>query len=443
MTLTFGTDGVRGRAYDELTVADVEALGQAAGLVLGGDAIVIGTDGRDSGDDFVGALCRAFHRDGIRAWNLGLAPTPAVAHVAAEHGIAGAMVSASHNPYHDNGVKFFAPGGRKLTDAQQAAIEAELADLAATPSSLVDQPGSAVGPVDRTDLVADYVDWVVGTVPPGALSGLRVIADCANGAASGTAVPALRRLGAEVTAINDAPDGRNINADCGSTDMTRLSREVVAGAADLGLAFDGDADRMLAIDRDGQTIDGDQIIAICARDLHERGRLADDTVVVTVMTNLGFRLGMAEAGVEVHETPVGDRHVLEALERHGWTLGGEQSGHVIFHELATTGDGLLSAVQLLEVVNRSGRPLAELADATMTRLPQRLRNVGLSGPAVEAMEAIAADIADVEARLGSTGRLLVRPSGTEPLIRVMAEAPTQRQADEAVDQLIAALEACA
>lgn len=441
MTLTFGTDGVRGRAYDELTVADVEALGQAAGLVLGGEAIVIGTDGRESGDDFVQALCRAFQRDGIRAWNLGLAPTPAVAHIAAEHGIAGAMVSASHNPYHDNGVKFFAPGGRKLTDAQQAAIEAELAGLAATSSDLVGQPDPGAEPVDRTDLVADYVDWVVGTVPAGALTGLRVIVDCANGAASGTAAPALRRLGADVTAINDAPDGRNINADCGSTDMAHLSREVVAASADIGLAFDGDADRMLAIDRGGQGIDGDQIIAICARDLHQRGRLADDTVVVTVMTNLGFRLGMAEAGVAVHETPVGDRHVLEALERHGWTLGGEQSGHVIFHELATTGDGLLSAVQLLGVVKRSGRPLAELADAIMTRLPQRLRNVRLAGPAAEAMESIAADIADVEASLGSTGRLLVRPSGTEPLIRVMAEAPTQRQADDAVDQLIAALEA--
>lgn len=437
MTLKFGTDGIRGRAHDELTVSDVERLALAAATVLDGDVLVIGADTRESGPAFVEALCRGVARAGVTPWVMGVAPTPAVAHAAAEHGVAGAVVSASHNPYYDNGVKFFAPGGRKLTDEQQHQLETELSGL-----------GALQGPADgsredRSDLLDDYQAWVASTVAPGALGGLQVVVDCANGAASSVAGDTLAALGARISTIHDRPDGRNINEASGSTDMSLLREQVVATGADLGVAFDGDADRVLAVDAAGEIVDGDQIIAICALDRHRRGTLADDTVVVTVMTNLGFRLAMDDHGVRVHETPVGDRHVLEALEREGWSLGGEQSGHVIFHDLATTGDGLLTAIQLLDVVARAGRPLNELAAAAMTRLPQTLRNVRVEGSAAAIMDALADDIARVETHLGETGRLLVRPSGTEPLIRVMAEAPTQAAADAAVADLVAVVEALA
>ncbi|MFV2039753.1 MAG: phosphoglucosamine mutase [Acidimicrobiales bacterium] len=433
MTLKFGTDGVRGRAYEELTVSGVEALAIAAGTVLGGDAIVIGADTRESGPDFMAALARGFAHCGIPSWSLGVAPTPAVAHVAAQHGIVGAVVSASHNPFYDNGIKFFSAEGRKLTNDQQAALELELANQRDTV-----EPAPAA-PVDRSDLVADYVQWVQSTVAPRALTQTRVVVDCANGAASAIAAQTLAGLGAHVTAINDHPDGRNINANNGSTDMSGLSEAVLAGGAQLGIALDGDADRMLAVDAHGGFVDGDQLIGICAIDLHERGRLNEATVVVTVMTNLGFRIGMQQRGLAVHETPVGDRHVLEALAANRWSLGGEQSGHVIFSDIATTGDGLLTAVQLLDVMARSGSGLAELAANAMTRLPQRLRNVTVEGSPADVMDALAEHIQLVEATLGTTGRVLVRPSGTEPLIRVMAEAPTQPDADAAVDYLIEAL----
>lgn len=435
MRLTFGTDGVRGRAYDELTVSGVETLAVAAGTVLGGEAIVIAADTRESGPDFVAALSRGFARVGIPSWSLGVAPTPAVAHVAAGHHMVGAVVSASHNPFHDNGIKFFGPDGRKLTDDQQRALEAEIESL----GDLGDLPAAL--PIDRSDLVADYLRWVKGTISGPDLGQIRLVVDCANGAASAIAGETLAGLGADVTIINNQPDGRNINANSGSTDMSGLSKTVVATGAQLGIAFDGDADRMLAIDASGDFVDGDQLIGICAIDLHERGLLRDDTVVVTVMTNLGFRIGMQERGLAVHETPVGDRHVVEALLANQWSLGGEQSGHVIFNDIATTGDGLLTAVQVLDVLARTGLGLAELASDTMTRLPQRLRNVAVEGSPTKVMLALAQDIQTVETMLGATGRVLVRPSGTEPLIRVMAEAPTQPEADAAVEYLIKALKA--
>lgn len=433
--LKFGTDGIRGRAYDEVTVTDVEALAFVAGEVLGGDAMVIGTDTRASGPDFVAAICRGIARLGIEPWFVGDAPTPAVAAAAQRHGVPGAMVSASHNPFHDNGIKFFAAGGRKLTDAQQETMEARLAKLEPL------TPLEGVTAIDRSDLVDAYGDFVVGTLEGRTLDGLRVVVDCANGAASRVAPETLARLGAEVIAIHDQPDGRNINDGAGSTHMDRLRERVVQSGASLGVAFDGDADRMLAVDGIGEVVDGDEIIAICAIDRSGRDALADNTVVVTVMTNLGFHQGMARRNISVHQTPVGDRHVLEALEANGWTLGGEQSGHVIFHDLATTGDGLLTCAQLLDAVARSGATLAELAADAMTRLPQRLRNVQVVGAASAAMEAIADDIERVADGLGDSGRLLVRPSGTEPLIRVMAEAPTQEEADAAVDDLVGVLQA--
>lgn len=432
--LKFGTDGIRGRAHDELTVADVEALAHAAGEVLGGTAMVIGTDTRESGPDFVAAICRGIARLGIEPWFVGDAPTPAVAAAAKRHGVPGAMVSASHNPYHDNGIKFFAAGGRKLTDQQQETLEGRLADQGPL------GPIEGVRAIDRSDLLGAYADTVIASLDGRGLDGLRVVVDCANGAAATIAPDTLARLGAEVIAIHDQPDGRNINDAAGSTHMDRLRERVVTSGASLGVAFDGDADRMLAVDGAGNAVDGDEIIAICAIDRAARGALVDQTVVVTVMTNLGFHHGMARRNISVHQTPVGDRHVLEALERNHWTLGGEQSGHVIFHDLATTGDGLLTAVQLLDTVVRSGAALGELAADAMVRLPQRLRNVQVRGAAA-AMEAIAGDIDRVTASLGQHGRLLVRPSGTEPLIRVMAEAPTQTEADAAVDDLVAVLQA--
>lgn len=441
MALSFGTDGIRGRAHDQLTVDHVVRIARSAGRVLGASAVAIGRDTRESGTAFVDALARGFGDVGVESWDLGIAPTPAVAHAAAAHAVIGAVVSASHNPWHDNGIKIFAPGGRKLTDAQQAALEAELAtDIEPVAAQAAPAHGAEpAAAVVRHELVDDYVDACVAAVDAGTLDGLHIVADTANGAASAVAGPALARLGATVDVICDVPDGRNINEACGSTDMRSLRAEVVASGADLGLAFDGDADRLLAVDHRGTIVDGDHIIAICARDLRSRGLLVDDTVVVTVMTNLGFRLAMAEAGITVHETPVGDRHVLEALETHGWNLGGEQSGHIIFADRAPTGDALLTAVLLCDVVARSGRTLAELAAESMTQLPQQLRSVTVADGPAAAMDRVTPVIAAVQADLGETGRLLVRPSGTEPLVRVMAEAPDQAIADAAVATVVAAL----
>lgn len=436
MTLSFGTDGVRGRAHEELTTADVALLAQAAAEVLAPAAFVIGADSRESGPAFVDALTAGFAARAVPSWVIGVAPTPAVAHLAAAHDVAGAMVSASHNPFHDNGIKFFAPGGRKLTDEAQEAIQEAYDSLAAAAASPAPAPATSVQ--ERHELVASWTDLVGASLDGRRLDGLRVVIDCANGAASGVAEPVLRSLGADVTAIHCTPDGRNINNSCGSTHPEDLQAAVVAAGADLGLAFDGDADRLLAIDADGTLVDGDHIIAICAIDLHQRQLLTDHTVVVTVMTNLGFRLAMAERGIHVEVTPVGDRHVLETLERTGTSLGGEQSGHLIFHDIAGTGDGLLSAVLLADVVVRSGRPLAELAAASMTRLPQVLENLRIEGDAKALTIELADDIAAVEAELGERGRVLVRPSGTEPLLRVMVEAPTEELARNAVDKLLEA-----
>jgi phosphoglucosamine mutase len=294
--------------------------------------------------------------------------------------------------------------------------------------------------VDRAR-IERYEAAVIGSISPRTLEGLRVVIDCANGAASTVAPGVLRRLGADIVVINAEPDGRNINASCGSTYPQALQAAVVEHGADAGLAFDGDADRLLGVDERGVLFDGDHLIAMCTLDLRERGELVDDTVVITVMTNLGFRLAMAEHGIEVIETQVGDRYVLEALEAGGYSIGGEQSGHVIFRRLATTGDGLLTGVQLLDLLARAGRPLSELAAASMTQLPQVLHNVRVAHRDPEIATKIAGDIAAVEAELGAHGRVLVRPSGTEALVRVMIEAPDPAVADAAATRLIAAVEA--
>lgn len=437
MTLRFGTDGVRGHA-DELSDHLVEALGRAAARVLDTASFVVGRDTRESGPRIEAALARGIAAEGIATELVGVAPTPAVAWISQTRNIAAAVISASHNPFHDNGVKFFAPGGVKLSDAVEQRLETEL-------DSLLAETGMAGAPrvPTVTSGEADLGRWaeaVADSVEGRRLDGLSVAIDCANGAASAVAPQVLEALGARVEVLHASPDGRNINHGCGSTHPADLQAAVVRSGADVGLAFDGDADRVLAVDETGALVDGDHMIAMCAIDLRDRELLARDTVVVTVMTNLGFRLAMADHGITVIETQVGDRYVLEALEEGGYALGGEQSGHVIFRDRATTGDGLLTGVMLLDVVARAQRPLSELAGMAMTRLPQTLRNVRVSHRDPDIVRTIETEIADVEAELGPRGRVLVRPSGTEPLVRVMVEAEDASVAEAAADRLVAAVE---
>jgi len=434
MTLRFGTDGVRGRVGDELTPELVLALGRAAARVLRADRFLVGRDPRLSGPLLEGALAAGLAAEGVHVERLGVLPTPAVAALAAAEGVPGAVISASHNTYADNGVKLFTAGGRKLDDAVEERLEAELQRPTAEPRT-----GAALGTVaDRADAADRYVDGLVASLGGRRLDGLSVVLDCANGAASTVGPAALRRLGADVDVMAADPDGRNINDGCGSTAPAALADRVVAVGADAGLAVDGDADRVVAVDATGRVVDGDHLMALCAVDRAERGVLAERTVVVTVMTNLGFRLAMAEHDIRVVETPVGDRYVLEALEDGSWSLGGEQSGHVIFRDLATTGDGLLTGIQTLDAVCRSGRTLADLA-AVMRSLPQVLRNVPVATRGLDVGAALADEVAAEEARLGE-GRVLLRPSGTEPVVRVMVEAGTTAEAEQAAERLAAAVE---
>lgn len=442
MTLRFGTDGVRGHA-DELTDDLVVTLGRAAARVLAptlatsGDRFVIGRDPRVSGPRLEAALVAGLAAEGVPAELIGVAPTPAVAWIAAARNVPAAMISASHNAFHDNGIKFFAAGGRKLSDAVEGELEATLDRLrddepASTPTVLDPVPGG--GDVERYELA------IAASIEHRALDGLPVVIDCANGAASSVAPRVLERLGVDLTVLHAAPNGRNINDGCGSTHPSDLAAEVVARGAAIGLAFDGDADRLLAVDETGSVVDGDHLIALCAVDLHDRGRLHHDAVVVTVMTNLGFRLAMAERGIEVVETAVGDRYVLEALARGGYSLGGEQSGHVIFPDLATTGDGLLTGLQVLDLLRRSGQAFSKLAGEVMTTVPQVLRNVAVGRIDPARLDAIQPEIDEVAASLGDRGRVLVRPSGTEPLVRVMVEALDADEADAAATRLVKAVE---
>jgi phosphoglucosamine mutase len=437
MTLKFGTDGVRGVALTELTPALVEGLGRAAATVLDGGTFLIGRDTRQSGPELQAALTAGLTAGGADVVDLGVVPTPAVAVLSAAQDVPAAMISASHNPYTDNGVKFFARGGRKLSDEVEERLEAELRKVL----------DGDVGPAPRTgaartepDAVGWYRRQLIAALEGATLEGLHVVLDCAHGAASSVAPVVFEAAGARVHVIGAAPTGININDGFGSTHTETLQRTVVEAGADVGLAFDGDADRVLAVDANGDLVDGDQLIAVCALDLRARGRLTRDTVVVTVMTNLGFKLAMAEHGIDVVETAVGDRYVLEGLDAGGWSLGGEQSGHVIFRDLATTGDGLLTGLMVLSAVHRSGKPLSEMA-AVMTRLPQVLRNVRVrSRDALEGAEELWAEVGRVEEELGDHGRVLLRPSGTEPLVRVMVEASSQAQAEAATARLAAAVE---
>lgn len=441
MTLKFGTDGVRGVANRELTPELALNLGRAAARVLGGDTWLVGRDTRRSGLLLGAALAAGLASEGAHVIDLGVMPTPGVAHLSVVRGVPAAMISASHNEFADNGIKLFSSGGLKLSDEVEAQLEAELAGLASHGDGTPRPVGADVGTIaPDPDGLAEYRQHLTGGVLGDErdlthgvgdglrLDGLSVVIDTANGAAAPLAADVLRSLGATVEAIHDTPNGININADCGSTYPADLQAAVVAQGADLGLAFDGDADRVLAVDHSGELVDGDQIIGICAIDLHARGVLAHDTVVVTVMTNLGFRQGMAAKGIAVVETAVGDRNVLEALDRGGFSLGGEQSGHVIFRDLASTGDGLLTGINLMMVMARTGRRLADLATDAMVRLPQVLVNVRTERRDLDLLDRMAPHVERAEATLGGTGRVLLRASGTEPLVRVMVEAPTDEQA---------------
>ena len=443
MPLEFGTDGIRGLANEDLTPELVLALGRAAARVLGGP-FVVGRDTRRSGPMLQAALSAGVASEGVDVVDLGVLPTPGVAFASAGWHAPGAVVSASHNPFPDNGVKLFAPGGRKLGDDEERTLEDEFARIAAGTAGGRRRPtGGGVGTLGHDPgAVEAYAVHLGATLEGRTMEDLFVVLDCGHGAASVVAPDVVRATGASVEVIGAQPDGTNVNDGCGSTDLRPLRRAVVDAGADVGLAFDGDADRVLAVDAEGEVVDGDHLIALCALDLRDRGGLKGDTVVVTVMTNLGFRLAMEAAGIAVHETPVGDRHVLSALDASGWSLGGEQSGHLIFRELATTGDGILTGLQVLDLMARRRRPLAELAREAMTRLPQVLRNVRLARRCDEGAVgvALAPAVEAAQGRLGGRGRVLVRPSGTEPLVRVMVEAPTEEEAEEVADDLAGEVE---
>ena len=435
--MKFGTDGVRGRANVDITPELALALGRSAAAVLTGDGprrVVIGGDTSASTPMLAAALAAGFSASGVEVIDLGVAPTPMVADVARRANALGAVVSASHNPFHDNGIKLFARGGTKLRDEVERQIEAHLERL---------EDGSAAGDHDGVGAVAsahssaaaEYLDHLHATIDRRTMTGMRVVVDAANGAAAELVAPLFAALGTETTVLAAAPDGRNINDRCGATHPALVADAVRAHGADVGIALDGDADRLIAVDHTGTVVDGDHIIAICARDLRQRGQLARDAVVVTVMSNLGFRLAMADAGIDVVETPVGDRYVLEAIAEGRYSLGGEQSGHVIFADHATTGDGLLTALMMLDAVHRAGRPLADLAGEAMTSLPQVLVNVEVVERQPDVAALLADEIAVAEKRLGARGRVLVRASGTEPLVRIMVEAPTDEVAAAAAGEL--------
>ncbi|GAB3211620.1 phosphoglucosamine mutase [Marinactinospora thermotolerans] len=437
MARLFGTDGVRGVAGRDLTASLALDLSIAAARVLSDGRhtgprplAVVGRDPRASGEFLEAAVVAGLASAGVDVIRLGVLPTPAVAHLTGElDADFGVMLSASHNPAPDNGIKFFARGGHKLPDAVEDEIEARLG----VPVEPV--VGDAVGRVtEAPDAAERYIAHVVASLP-NRLDGLKVVVDCANGASHRVAPEALRRAGAEVITIGDAPDGLNINEGCGSTHLDALRAAVREHGADAGIAHDGDADRCLAVAADGSVVDGDQILAILALELQEAGRLAENTLVVTVMSNLGLKLAMKEAGVTVVETPVGDRYVLEAMRAGSYSLGGEQSGHVVLLEHASTGDGLLTGLHLLGAMSRRGLALAELAKV-MTRLPQVLVNVrDVDKGRVATSSEVTGAVAEAEAELGSSGRVLIRPSGTEPMVRVMVEAPHQEQAQRVADRL--------
>lgn len=454
MAPRFGTDGIRGVAGVDLTPELALALGRAAARIVRGSPFLLGRDTRQSGTMIQSALAAGMTAEGVDVVDGGIIPTPGLAWLASDRGVPAAMVSASHNPFGDNGIKLLGAGGTKLAAELEIAIQDELDKLTSSsasggatrpvaPGDVPSWPGEGRGRAGLGAVRADpealwtYAGHLTRAVEGGARLGLEVVIDCANGAASVVAPAVLARLGIPHKVLSAAPNGVNINAGCGSTHLEQLQEAVVASKAALGVALDGDADRMLAVDHRGDLVDGDQLLALFAFDMLERGLLTGGSIVVTVMSNLGLRQALTARGIGVVETPVGDRYVSDAIEANGLQLGGEQSGHLVFRRHGLTGDGILTSLLLMELVARAGRPLADLAGEAMTRLPQVLRNVHVADPShLDTAGAVWEEVSLVESELGEKGRVLLRASGTESLVRVMAEAPTHEMASQVVERLV-------
>lgn len=444
----FGTDGIRGIANRDLSIQRSAQVGQALATVLrerlgagNKPKVFIGKDTRLSSDMIEAALAAGLCAGGVDCVALGVVPTPAVAMLTVAHGMdAGVMISASHNPFHFNGIKIFGPKGYKLTDAEEAEIEDMILDDAIP---MYKAEAAEIGRYSHDETLAEeYIRHLASTLPgEKPLAGMKVLADCANGSASRTAKELFAMLGAEADVICREPDGVNVNRDCGSTHIEQLREKVTAGGYALGVAFDGDADRCLAVDEKGNLVDGDQMIAIFATQMKKQGKLHHDTAVVTVMSNYGFMNFAKQSGITVKTTKVGDRYVLETMLAEGYNIGGEQSGHIIFTDHMTTGDGQLSAIQLMGVMKETGKPLSELAKV-ITILPQVLVNmeatVDMKAGLAESLE-ISAAVRACEEELKGEGRVLIRPSGTEPLIRVMVEGPEQGQIEDIANRIVTAI----
>ena len=436
--LKFGTDGVRGEFGTELTTSYVAALARAAAKVLQCQLVVIGRDTRESGLALEVAIAESLTQLGVEVHLMGVAPTPAIAHAAATGDLVAFAITASHNRYSDNGVKIFGNGGRKLSDDEESRIEAELANELAkvTAGSAVANQGTS-----HPEYLEKYCAALIANVPKNTLAKLHIALDCANGALSNVAPDVFGALGATVSTIHAAPNGQNINHECGATNPATLSEVVKNVKAHVGIAFDGDGDRLIAIDNTGSIVDGDHLLAISAREMKRNGTLRNNKVAVTVMTNIGFHQAMTQAAIEVITTPVGDRSILAAIKDNDLSLGGEQSGHIIYHDLATTGDGLLAAIRLAVLVANSEQTFSQIASDSMTSFPQVLINVRVAKRTENIEQLFAEEILQAEKTLADNGRVLVRPSGTEPVVRVMVEASQHEIAESVATTLANAITA--
>jgi len=413
MALVFGTDGVRGHVGSEIDEEKIISLGIAASKHLNTKRVYLGRDTRESSLILATALKQGLNHGGVEVISLGIAPTPEVAHVAKVENAGGAVISASHNSWFDNGVKLFGPGGLKISDSVQDLIQIDWNK---------EQRERHV--IETSDLEDEddsrWINSIISSAEQDCFSGLKLVLDCANGATVNKAAVVFKALGATVVEVSSNPDGRNINDNCGSNNPQKLIKEVLSSDSDIGFAFDGDGDRVVAVTSDGSILDGDHLLVICATDRFKRGLLKGSSVVITPMANLGMRNALSNIGISLHEVPVGDRNILEALEKSDWVLGGEQSGHIIFRDLSTTGDGVLTGVQTLLALNRKGKMLVN-SKKIFSKVPQVLINVPVESNAEEIVQEITDEVNVASMELGDGGRILVRPSGTEPLVRVMVE----------------------
>ena len=413
MALVFGTDGVRGHVGSEIDEEKIVSLGIAASRHLNTKRVYLGRDTRESSFVLAAALKQGLHHGGVEVISLGIAPTPEVAYVAKVENAGGAVISASHNSWFDNGVKLFGPGGLKISDSVQDLIQIDW-DKEQNERHVVGIPDLE----DQND--SRWVNSIISSAEQDCFSGLKLVLDCANGATVNKAAIVFKELGATVVEVSSNPDGRNINDNCGSNNPQNLIKEVLSSDSDIGFAFDGDGDRVVAVTSDGSILDGDHLLVICATDRFKRGLLKGSSVVITPMANLGMRNALSNIGILLHEVPVGDRNILEALEKSDWVLGGEQSGHIIFRDLSTTGDGVLTGVQALLALNRKGKILTN-SKMIFSKVPQVLINVPVESNAEAIVQEITDEVNVASMELGDGGRILVRPSGTEPLVRVMVE----------------------